>query len=323
MKIGKIVLMLVLLLGLMGINLLVEGQDADDYGKLTGWILDPDSGKPVDEVFVIDLFNCVEFESQATLFRHRETNKNGYFSIEINPGQYCMHISPKSLESKYCIEPYHFENDQFNFPIMIEKGKITHIRKKATPGGAIKVRVLDTGGKLVIPSTDLGKKAEISVSIYSSNYIIGSLRDHYLYDEMNDGETTIRTLYPSPYEVSVSFYRTGYKTLTYENVPVKENEVTGIDFVIDVNDITGIEGRVLDINGTPSKGIKVTMIPQFSVSGDFYDITDENGHFRITGLTEGLYKIMLSSTSRGILRTIKGNVEIKKDILLKKDIQID
>jgi hypothetical protein len=206
--------------------------------------------------------------------------------------------------------------------VIIENGKITEIRKKATIGGAIKVRVLDTGGSVINPSTDLPKGAEISVSILSLNYIIGALSQQCLYDNMDDGETTIRTLFPSTYHLRVSFRKTGYKTLTFEDIQVKENEVTEIDCVIDLNDITGIEGKVVDINGTPLKGIKIIVIRQFSFDGNSYDITDENGYFRITGLPEGSYKIMTTSPTGGI-RTSTVKIEIKKGILTQKDIQID
>ena len=322
MRLRNIFVLPVLFLGIIGLTVLVEGQDADDYGKLVGWVVDPSSGNPVNEVFIIELFNCSQFESEAVLFKQRKTDHNGYFSIEEEPGQYCLHISPGSMESKYCIEPHQFHNDQFYFPVMIEKGKITEVRKKATLGGAIKVMVLDTGGSVINPSEDLPKGAEISVLIDSPNYMIGELSQHVVHDNMDDGETIVRTLFPSKYNVRVKFDRTGYKNLYFEDVLVKENEVTEIDCVIDLNDITGIEGKVVDINGTSLKGIKVIMIQQFPVSGDFYDITDEGGHFRITGLSEGSYEIMTSSI-RGGLRTATVKVEIKKGALIQKDIQID
>lgn len=322
MRLRNIYVLLVLFLALIGSYVLCEGQDADDYGKLVGWILDPNSGKPVNEVFIIELFNCSQFESSAVIFKQRKTDQKGYFSIEAEPGQYCLHISPNSMASKYCIEPYHFHNGQFYFPVMIEKGKITEIRKKATVGGAIKVRVLDTGGRLINPSADLPKGAEISVSIHSSNYIIGALSQHRLYDDMDDGETIVRTLFPSKYNVTVNFNRTGYKDLKFENILVKEKEVTEIDCVIDLTDITGIEGKVVDINGNPIKGIEVSMIPQFAVGGSFDDITDKDGYYRITGLPEGSYHIMISSREGG-LRIYKENIEIKKGILTQKDVVKD
>jgi hypothetical protein len=322
MRSRNIFVLLVLFFALIGSYVLCEGQDTDDYGKLVGWILDPNSGKPVNEVFIVELFNCSRTESEAVLFKQRKTDKKGYFSIEEEPGQYCLHISPNSLESKYCIEPHQFHNDQFYFPVMIEKGKITEIMKKATHGGAIKVRVLDTSGSVINPSEDLPKGAKISVSIDSPNYMIGELSQHVVYDNMDDGETTVRTLFPSKYNLRVNFIKTGYKTLNFKDVPVKENEVTEIDCVIDLNDITGIEGKVVDINGNPMKGIEVSMIPLFEVGGSFKDITDIGGNYRITGLPEGSYHIGIFSREGGS-RTYKENIEIKKGILIQKDIVRD
>jgi hypothetical protein len=282
--------------------------------------VDPSSGNPVNEVFIVDLFSCEKLNQRY--LRHAKTDKRGYLSLKVRPGQYCIHIEPESMNSKYCIEPYHFYNDEFTFPVMIEKGKITEIRKKATVGGAIKVRVLDTGGSIINPSTDLPKGAKISVSIDSPNYIIGTLSQHVVYDNMDDGETTVRTLFPSKYNLRVRFRKTGYKTLTFKDVPVKENEVTEIDCVIDLDDITGIEGKVVDITGNPIKGITVTMIPQFAVGGSFYDITDISGYYLIKGLPEGSYHIGISSIEKGS-RIYKENIEIKKGILTNKDIVYD
>ena len=322
MRVRSIFVLFLLVLGLIGSHALGNQRDSDDYGKFEGWILDPKSGDPVNEVFWIDLLNCCKFQSEARIYRHRKTDKKGYFSFEVDPGQYCLHIEPDSKNSIYCIEPYQFYNDQFQFPIMIEPGKITEIRKKATFGGALKIRVLDTSGRLINPPVDLPKGAKISVSIENPNYVIGALSQHLINDEMDDGETTVRTLFPSLYKITVHFKRTGYKNLEFENVPVRENEVKEVNCLIDLNDITGIEGKIVDINGNPLKGIKVIMIQQFSVGGNFYDITDENGHFRITGLPEGSYEIMTSSIGGG-LRTATVKVEIKKDILLQKNVQID
>ena len=316
MRVRSIFALFILVLGFVGSHVLGNQRDSDDYGKLSGWILDPKSGTPVNEVFWIDLLNCCKFQSEAKIFRHRKTDKKGYFSFEVDPGQYCLHIEPDSKNSIYCIEPYQFYHDQFEFPVMIETGKITEIRKKATYGGSIKIRILDTQGKIVNPSADLPQGASVHISVTSPYYIIGIPLDANL---KNEGETVINRLFPSLYTIDAIFHGTGYETLTYENVQVKESEITKIDCVIDLKDITGIEGRVVDENGNPWNGIGVSMVPKFYVEGDFSSYTNIDGYFRISGLPEGRYNIGVSRIRHGI-RIYQEIIEIKKGILIRKDL---
>jgi hypothetical protein len=316
MRAQRIFVFLIMVLGLIVLQVFGGQRSSDDYGKFEGWILDPKSGNPVNEVFWIDLLNCCRFESEARIYRHRKTDEKGYFSFEVDPGQYCLHIEPESEDSVYCIEPYQFYHDQFNFPVMIEAGKITETRKKATYGGSIKVRILDTKGKIVNPATDLPQGASVHISVTSPYYIIGIPLDATL---ENKGETVINRFFPSSYSIRVDFHGTGYKRLRYNNVQVKECEITKIDCVIDLEDITGIEGRVVDENGTPWKGIEVFMVPNFHVGGGFSSFTDIDGYFRISGLPVGEYNIGISKLHRGT-KIFNDIFEIKKGILIRKDL---
>jgi hypothetical protein len=316
MRFRCIFVLLIMVLGLIVLQAFGSQRSSDNYGKFEGWILDPKSGNPVNEVFWIDLLNCCRFESEARIFRHRKTDQRGYFSFEVDPGQYCLHIGPDSKNSIYCIEPYQFYHDQFEFPVMIEAGKITETRKKATYGGSIKIRILDTKGKIINPSTDLPQGANVYIQIVSPYYIIGIPLDATL---ENEGETVINRFFPSLYSIDVIFHGTGYETLTYENVQVKESEITKIDCVIDLEDNTGIEGRVVDENGNPCKGVRVFMVPKFYVEGDFNTATNTDGYYRITGLPEGRYKIGVSRI-RGGTRIYQEIIEIKKGILARKDL---
>lgn len=318
MKVRNIFVLLLLFFGLVGLNNLLDGQDADDFGKLSLWIVDPVSGNQVNEVFIITLFNCDETPPSRYL-KQRKTNNKGYLALDLNPGQYCLHIYPESLDSKYCIEPYHFKNDQFYFPVMIEKGKVTHFRKKATFGGAIKIRLLDTNGRIIDPLAELPSGAVVALSMTNPNYILGQPE---VYD-MKVGEKIIHTLFPSKYFLRIDFRGTGYERLTFREVPVIEKEITEIDCVIDLDDITGIEGKIVDINGNPVKGIEIFLVPNFDAWGDFNDATDKNGYYCITGLPEGPYYIGLSSNEYGISINKKETIEIKKGTLTQKNITIE
>jgi len=317
----KLIFILVILMFGFSFSFNFGNQRDDDYGKLVGWIVDPVTEKPVNEIFNVELFRCNINKSERYLKSWR-TDKRGYFSLEVKPGQYCLHISPQSMGSKYCVEPYHFYDKRFSFPVMIEKGKITEFRKKATYGGSLEITLQDTSGRQINPTTELPEGARISISIDSSFYLIGQFSQYHFYDDISDGKMIVHTMFPGKYNVEVTFYGTGYETLSFDDIQVKAKEVKKIKCVIDLNDTTGIEGRVIDANGNPIKDLKVFMSPKFSVEGSFSDITDQNGYYRIIGLPEGPYHIGISSLTKGV-RIFPEIIEIKKNVVLNKDVIVD
>ena len=105
MILRNVLVLLVLFLGIIGPNVFIKGQDADDYGKLVGWVVDPISGNPVNEVFELEFYKCDTNELMGSWLKEAKTDNRGHFSIKLSPYKYCLHFSPESKKSKYCMGP--------------------------------------------------------------------------------------------------------------------------------------------------------------------------------------------------------------------------
>lgn len=320
MNIRNLFFLVVLFFGLIGSYVLCEGQDADDYGKLIGWVVKPISGDPVNEVFKIEFYRCDTHELMGSLLTEAETDKRGHFSIKLRPDKYCLHFFPESKQSKYCIEPSHFKNNQYCFPVLIEKGKVTNFIKKAIPGGTLKINLKDMDGEKINHEKFPGG-SRISITIKSSNYLIPELATNISDDNLDDGEMTINRLYPDIYSIIIAFRGTGYRSQTIDNVKIDEGKVTEIDFLVDIEDITGIEGKIVDINGKVVKYARIFMLAKFLVSGEFNTYTDNYGKYRISGLPEGKYRIGISVKGVVYINT-EEIIEIKKNVLFHKNITL-
>jgi hypothetical protein len=301
-----------------------QGKNRDDnWGMLKGWIVDPETGKPVNEVFVVDLLKCSE-EDPRILIERTRTDNRGYLSIKIRPYTYCLRFFPDSRTSKYSFEPYPFINADYYIPAVIEKGKITEFRKKATIAGRLKIRLLDTKGRVINPKLEFEKNSRISIRIESQNLELPKEAGNLSNDDISDGEMIVHTLYPDTYTITVVFFGLGFPSIEIENIVIKATETTEVDIIVDPADITGIEGKIVDKNGLIIKHAEVFLTPTFPVSGEFNTYTDRNGFYRLTGLPEGIFEINVSISKVGKVTIFRpGAVEIKKNMLIRKDITLD
>jgi hypothetical protein len=300
-----------------------EEWDADNFGKVIGQIVDPETGNPVNEVFIIDFLDCNEIDTSKNFLRQIRTNEKGFFSVEMKPFVYCLRFYPNSKNSKYSFEPYPFYNDKYVFMVTVEKGKITEFRKVATIGGTLKIKLINTEGGVINPQLEFEKFERIAIFLKSPNMVMPVEASGLTEDDMNDGEMLVHTLYPDIYSLEVEFRGLGFANIKKENIQVEQNKTTEVEIVINKNDITGIEGKVLDTNGIILKGGGVYFSPQsIEIRGKFITTTDQNGYYRLTGMPEGFYKIMLSAELPNGKEYMWSQeiVEIKKDVLLKKDI---
>jgi hypothetical protein len=301
-----------------------EEWDADNYGKVIGQIVDPETGDPVNEVFIIDFLDCNEIDTSINLLRRIRTNEKGFFSVDMKPFVYCLYFQPESKTSKYSFDPEPAFMEKYKSVVKVEKGKITRFRKVATMGGKLKIRLVDTTGRLINPQLEFPKRAEISIFVHSDNIVLPKSAANLSYDDdnMNDGEMIIHGLYPDTYSIEVDFSGLGFEGIKMENIQVEKNETTEVEVMVDPTDITGIEGTVLDKNGAIVKNVEVFLSPTFPIRGSFETFTDQNGNYRLTGLPEGLCHINVA-IMRASLIFLQGTVEIKKNILLKKHIVLD
>jgi hypothetical protein len=142
------------------------------------------------------------------------------------------------------------------------------------------------------------------------------------YDDTSDGEMVVHSLYPDKYEVFIQFGGLGFESKRLENIKVEKNRTTEIDVMIDPHDKTGIEGKVIDKNGNPLKNVEVFLSPTLPVAGDFSTNTDQNGYYRLTGVPGGIFHLRVFLIGKGRIFLL-GTIEIEKNKLLKKDIDVN
>jgi len=314
----KVIFILIILMFDLSFSFSYGNQRDDNYGKLVGWIIDPVSNKPVNETFLIEFFNCNELGPLKTYFIRINTNEKGYLSIELKPRHYCIIISPELKTSKYSIEP-----DDCYYPIIIEKGKITEFKKKATIAGLLKIKIIDIKGKLINIHEKFPTHSEVIAFLTSPNNTFSLISSDLSDDDFKDGEILLHTLYPNTYSIKMTFRYTGFKSLEKHNIIIESGKITEVDFVVDISNETAIEGIVLNKNGYPIKNAEVYLTPNFPVEGDFRTYTNQDGYYKLRGLPEGLFTIHVlfnSTTYPGGRVDIKNNDIVHKDISLKSSI---
>lgn len=120
-----------------------------------------------------------------------------------------------------------------------------------------------------------------------------------------DGSYTIENLAPGSYYIQA--FGEGYLPTFYENaervedatpVTVESTEVAGIDFTLSLGG--SIAGRVVDQEGNPQAGVQVFAEWDFRVEppvdgiiGHGFATTNDDGFYRIGGLTDGSYLVQV------------------------------
>ncbi len=293
-----------------------------DRGKVRGWIIDPETKKPVNQVFKIEFSDAAKPGYLEHKFRTGAmTDASGYFETYLHPLTYLMKASPSGFSNKYCIEPHPQENENFKFLVNVEKGKVIEIKKTATIGGRIKAKIIDLNGNCVnLQERFKGIKLSPRVSVAGSyttlsGVVIGS-RD----DDLLDGEMITIPIFPDKYTARLEMIGLGYTGLEVEDIQVEKGDTTVVEFKIDPNDSTGLEGRIFDKAGNIIKNKKISLLKYDPYEGTFTCYSNDDGYYCIRGLLPGKYKIQININ----WNYWKSNlIEVKKGVLSKKDIYID
>jgi hypothetical protein len=327
--------LVILVFGTIGTNLLdgvpQEEWDADNFGKVIGQIVDPETGNPVNSKFQVCIFNWNyrgdDYEDKMDC--NFSTDEKGYIAINLPPGTYGLLFWPGEPDSKYSMTFHPFYEkmpekykERFSCPIKVEKGKITKFFKKAIIGGTIKVTLVDLAGNPVDPDIAFPDRS-IKINGYFKNYNLGPGSPSFNFS-LKNGQFAQNGFFPDiSWEMKLEFLGIGYGRITKKNILVKTNEVTEINVAIDPDDITGIEGKILDEVGNPKKSVRISFFQRDqSIEGYFACLTDSSGDYRMTGMPEGYYKIRIFDGNKYYFMYQNIIIEIKKNILLKKDFII-
>ncbi len=342
MKIKSVLLTVVLVMVLLWAAPLPvnaqEEENKDNYGKVIGQLVDADTGKIIQEEFIIEFFDASHktWALRGDQIMGTKTYKDGRFKFPCPPGEYTIvcYPAPENLSSQYTWGP-----DPFLFPETLQrfkviKNKVTHVVKKVYPAGKIEtIPVAPDGNRLDLAT--IWPKPNVNQEIF---YDVAMKKDRaeYICDatpikQTKPGESFYLNLYPGKYNIAFYFSTgsIGYGSKLIESIFVEKNNTTKVFIEIDMNDGTGLEGRIFDLQGNPHKGAKVSVESDEERKGfklEAYAIADENGYYKIVGLEEGYYRVIVKSGAPFNLEQPSPSfpftkVFIQRGKMLRKDVK--
>lgn len=312
--------------------------DCDDgnCGKLVGNIIDAETKDNVNENFYIAFTDCAIKDKQKIIngehiFYFVRSDTNGKFSAMIPEGRYCLQFWPVNPGSNYCMDPVPALNDSYSQTVYVKRGKISTIQKLAKVGGHLKILLVDTNNNKINPIELLWKKFYINVKITSEKVSPNILRIGSQTDllGLNDGEFIIKNLPPEFYNVNIEFENMGYGSQSSGGIEIIRNSITEVPITVDLNNQTGIEGKITDMDNNPLKGVHVTAKSandkELLFISDFGDIyTDSEGRYRIIGLKEQKYDLFIYGKKDGVAcERNRNGIEIKHGVILKMNFKLD
>jgi len=318
--------LVVLVIGIISSHVLMavpqEDWDKDNFGKVVGHVIDADNGEPVTEVFYVRFYDCTN-ESSPERDSYLFSNGNGYFEKEVSPGVYCVEFIPKSQNSKYSLDPYPPKATKKQV-ITILKGQVTEFVKKVFLGGKVFIKLVDQNDVPINFERDFSEDADVLISVSSREWDTERLLPVLSKKDvpsLNDGEYMIYSLFPGKFNIYLRFSGVGYVNLKKEGLEIFRGQTHEVKFVINRNDNTGIEGRIIDKNGNPLSDALVWISGEVMVNVR----TDSNGYYRMIGAKEGKYSLRIHKEFESGLYffDIILDIWISRNSITRKDITVD
>jgi len=309
-------------------SFLLEEDDPDNYGMVIGQIIDVETGKPVKEVFKVE-FNPAENIANPMMFRQNfgpETDSNGRFMTKWEPGNYILYCYPVKPSDVYCYSPLPFNYPETTHEIRVERGKITRTVIKAYRGGKLRLMLVDPAGRITRPN-------DYVEGFYIGIHLVNYIEKIESYDadtrhrvgKLENGECMFTSIYPGDFYLELDFGPLGYGSRRIDHIRVEKGQTVETKVLVDMNDTTGVEGRVFGQNGAALKDVDIYMSERKNGDADSFRIsaafsTDSNGYYKIIGLKEGYYRILYSDFLR--IETTSETIYIKSGIILKKNMKV-
>lgn len=315
------IIALIVAKGLNGVPQQEGLMDKDNYGKVVGRIVDEDTGEPVKEAFQLAFLYSDRDDYGFNIEAKEKTTDRGTFEIKLRPHVYSIQFCPLAENSKYCIFPYPFNlEEKERVLVKVEKGKITVLQIDAPRGGTIKIYTVDQNNVKVDPSMIFNQKFKVQVDIH--NPVYRGVNEGK--DNLNDGEFIVKRLYPGNYSLEVRFEGLGFPKVKKENITVEKGKVTEVLVNIDLNDNTGIEGILTDVNGVALATAYVGFVHKDikGSGGHFRAYADKSGYYHLKGMPAGYYYATFFYESEKKLHSVYDEIlEIKKNVMLRADKQ--
>lgn len=292
-------------------------MNSDDCGKIIGWLYDYDTGMLINEKFAVVIIAIIDGDTYPHVYYDLIAD-SGCFSINVKQGQYVMAITPRTKGTKY---PHFFDphkkytQDEI---ITVEKGKITEVRKKLQMGGSLKVTLIDPNGQKI----DIIQKYHVSnIAFNLKNKDIGYFSSRTMEkDKIESDDMVITNLIPGLYNINAEFPEPGFGAIQGGTVLIESKKTTEYEFIIKIDEGTGIQGYIKDKNGIPLRAVEVLLFKYIKDHGvvTYGDAeTNENGYYKIVGIKEGIYSVRLEKNDECYFHSII----IKKNHILDKDME--
>jgi 5-hydroxyisourate hydrolase-like protein (transthyretin family) len=262
------------------------------YSRIEGTVLDSDTGLPIVGAKVALFKYGILVEDLCNQISSNKSNTEGYFKFDnIKVGEYSLLIfkegyaptAPIHVLKKYLsaeLTP-HFKAGELT-PFYLKEGEVKHFK------------------------IDLKKEAVLNVKIYkktpTENGILNEDATIIILDKENNSEIfdiftgTYRSQYLKEGFYKVSIYISGFPEKIYDNIELKREASTDIDYVFDFSIGQVVHGFVSDKETKirlPYTDVLVEKVDEnFGVRGR----TNEFGEFRIGGLKPGAYFLKIELT---------------------------
>jgi len=261
-------------------NFLPKMTEAKIYGTISGKVIAEDTGKGVKDAYV-SLSPINEKTGHLMGPRIVKADEEGRFLFKnLSEGKYLLAVEPPP--PYYGDEGYVLwgKYDKVDTIILKKGGVVYNFVKVVKVGGSVSGRVTKGDGS-----------GFPGVSVFA--WTIGCTRSS---ETSSDGSFKIGGLMPSDeYEIKVTLqegdhplyhdeWRRSRKGIKVE----ARKETMGIDFKIDLDDPTGIEGIVTSSDGKPvEKAIIMVRIEEGNETMSGWTFTNNEGRYSIQGLSPG------------------------------------
>lgn len=296
------------------------------YSRVEGVLKDKETGGVIEEANVyLFIGRTKQYETQTDskgVFAFKKVDPEKEYYVVGEKKGYIPNVSEfRRYEGLKHLSRIEFR--KFTEGFYLKSGEIKYVTIELERGGSIKGKILQKDSTGIKPSHSewviLKKEKEPVDNIPDKAFVDDEIALYYSHSDKN-GYYEIDGLKPSN-KYFLQIEREGFTTKYFENIEVKRNDVTVIDFTFDLESKTGIKGIVRK-DGVAVEGGFV-LVFRFSDNKRIakYSLRGNNGKYNIIMLEPGLYKVEYSYIENKI-RTAKA-VTIKIDKNEIKTINID
>jgi len=311
-----ILLATILVVGTISL-LIPKDLEATIYGSISGQIITEDTGEELKDVEV--WLYARGTSGDFYFFNKKLTDKNGevFFGM-LKEGKYVLLFIPDRHTGYYADTGWPHIDIPGRPIITLEKGKHVEVKKKALVAGSILIRIKKRDGTRFIPPPEKTLKLG---GLSPAWGLMG-----FDYEPNEAGDVFIKGIAPDVcrFEAEIE----GHAIRKIENVKIEKGKTTEIEFIIDLGDPTGIEGKVISsIDGGSISGADIGIYKNDEEITPLRMASDETGYFSIVGISQGIYSIWYRGKLIKEVYVTKGKktwVELKLDIPsnVKKKISI-